>query len=155
MHRRSLVLLLALSSTALAAGCGGGDSANSAPTVATSPSTNSAEFAKRVDAICARGRLQGLRYQPPSDGQSEQEAMPQEIETTLLPAIQDTIDRIAAAGSPAGGKSQVQALVNSLQQAVNAAEELDEPNFKRIEHLLAPSGRLAHRDGFEACVYSG
>lgn len=150
MPGRLLVLSLTgvwLAMTAV--GCGGSDP----PTVSAS-SLDRAQFVDRVEAICARGRLQGLRYQPPSDErQLKTEAQAERIEDDLLPAIQQVVDEIYAVGSPRGEEAKVERLLVAMQAAIDAANELPVPSLERVERLFIKPGKLAKQEGLEACIY--
>ncbi|HYJ20706.1 MAG TPA: hypothetical protein VEW07_01635 [Solirubrobacterales bacterium] len=140
-----------LSIVALLGGCGGGETATA--TISTS-SLSSAAFAARAETICAEGRLRALRYQArPSTGESEREAVTAAIETTVLPAIQDVIDKIHALGAPADEGEEVEAFLVPLQNAVSAAEELRVPTFEEVDRLLEPAGIKAKKYGLDSCVY--
>lgn len=142
------LLLVAVGIAMALTGCGG-----SSRTVSAS-SLGKAEFVKRTDSICSRGRSRGLRYQPAAAaGQPEGKAVTAAIETNLLPALQDVIDEIYALGAPRGEESRVEAFLVALQDAVDAGEDLQPPSFERLEPLLAPPGKLALKIGLESCVY--
>lgn len=151
MPKRLLVpLLVTVGIAVTATGCG---SDGAARTVAASSLTR-AEFAKRAEAICARGRLRGLRYGGPRGArQSERDALAERIEVALLPAIQRAIDEIYALGAPLGEEDRVEALLIALQEAVGAGKELRVPSFERLEQLFAKSGRLARKEGLDSCAY--
>lgn len=145
-------IALALVVLAIAAvgalGCGGGEE----PTVPTSSMTKAA-FVSKVDGICARGRLRGLRFEPASDHESERDAVTAAIEGTLLPSIQEVIDAIYALGAPPAEQASTEVLLSSMQQAVDKAEGLDTPTMESVENLLAPSGRPARKAGLRSCIY--
>ena len=142
----AVCLVLALS------GCGGSSNADTQKVAATSISKQ--EFVARAEEICARGRLRGLRYEPVGDDESEREALASAIDATLLPALGEVVDEIYALGAPAGGRQRIEDLLNALQQAVDEAEEFDEPTLEQVEKLLAPPGALARKQGLEACVFA-
>jgi hypothetical protein len=151
---RALIALSVL----VPAGCGGSSDAASTASTTTvktvkTSSMTSAELAKRVEAICAHGRLRSLRFEPHQKGESEREAITTAVESTLLPAIQGVIDQIEELGAPQKQKAEIEALLTSMQRAVNEAEELDKPAVEKVEALLEQSGRLARKDGLESCIY--
>lgn len=149
MPKRVLGLLsVAVGLAAIWAGCG-----DSSRTVTTS-SLDKADFVKRADAICARGRLRSLGYRPAAAaGQSEGEAVTEAIETTVLPAMQRVVDDIYDLGAPQGEEARIEAFLAAFQQAVDEGEGLEVPSFERLEPLLAPPGELAQKSGLESCVY--
>jgi hypothetical protein len=143
----ALALVLLAVSVAGAIGCG-----NDEPTVATASMTKSA-FVSKVDGICAHGRLRALHFEPSSVHESERDAVTAAIEGTLLPSIQEVIDSIYALGAPAGEEASTEALLVSMQGAVDEAEGRDTPTLAGVENLLAPSGRLACKAGLRSCIY--
>lgn len=145
--RQATVLALAAIWIAGAVGCG-----DDAPTVAAS-SLSPSEFVAEAEEICARGRLQGLRFQPPEDGESEQEALFAAIDNALLPSLQGVIDEMYELGAPHGNEARIEALLIAMQKAVDEGEALDRPTVEKMENLLAPSGRLARKAGLESCIY--
>ncbi|HSR95400.1 MAG TPA: hypothetical protein VLK56_11095 [Solirubrobacterales bacterium] len=175
MERAWLKPILCLAAIALGAlawtGCGGGSSGTaSTSTSSKTASTTSraiptssrtvptatmsrAEFVNRVEAICSRGRLRGLRFQPTPKGTSESAAMAQAIESTLLPSLQGVVDQVYALGAPAAEKAQTEAFLDALQHAVTGAEELDQLTLEALEGLLGPAGKIAQRDGLQTCIF--
>lgn len=146
-HRALSVSLIALALAALGAGCGGGG-----PAELAIASMSKSEFTDRVEAICADGRREALRYQPNSTDEAE-EAVAAVIEESVLPAITQAIDEIYALGAPTKEKKQAEAMLVSMEEAVERTEELKVPTVEEIEQLFAPSGRLARKAGLFSCAY--
>jgi hypothetical protein len=128
------------------AGCGA-----ETQTVATA-SISSDEFDQRAEAICARGRLRGLRYEPAED-QPEREALANGIETILLPALGEVVDEIYELGAPAGERRQTETFLVELRGGIDNSEELDAPTLERVEELLEPSAAIARKQGLSACAF--
>jgi hypothetical protein len=141
--------VLALAAAILAA-CG--DGGEPAPTAAARPTISDPQFAAKVETICANGRTRGIRYQPPGPGESERDALTNAIQSNLLPALQAVIDEIDALPSQEQ-VSQLEPMLVSMQEAVDAAEALDLPTMQAVERLFATSGQLARKAGLEACIY--
>lgn len=146
------MLALALIALGVIALPGCGEDSEGSEAVTTSSITK-AEYTDRLEEICARGRLQGLRFQPPEDGQTERDALTEAIESTLLPAIQTVTEEIYAVGAPSTAKQQTEAMLAAMQEAVDEAEELETPTLTKIEELLGRSGSLARKAGLESCIY--
>ncbi len=157
MHsgKRPLALLLALAASLCAvaaiAGCGGGDGEEQA-LASTTPAKS--EYAKRAEAICAKGRMRALRYQPAlgREGQTAA-ASAHAIEVSVLPAIQGVVDDLYALGAPAGERSKVEEFLAAFQEDVSEGEDLEVPTFERIQRVFATSGEMALKMGIPACVY--
>lgn len=146
------ILVLALIALGVIALPGCGEDSEGSETLTTSSITK-AEYTDRLEEICARGRLQGLRFQPPGDGQSERDALTEAIDSTLLPAIQTVTDEIYAVGAPSAAKKQTEAMLVAIQEAVDEAEEIESPTLAKVEELLGRSGSLARKAGLESCIY--
>lgn len=147
-----VLLALLLSATGLAAllaGCGGGEDR----TVATT-SLAKAEYVKRADAICARGRMRALRYQPSlgREGQTPAAAHTA-IEVSVLPAIREVVDELYELGAPSGQKGQVEAFLAAFQEGVDEAEGLEVPTFDRLQRVLGRPGELALKAELRNCVF--
>ncbi len=155
MVRRSLVPLLVIGCFALTWG-GCGESETEAITEndkASPPPLAQSKFVKQAEAICARGRLRGLRFDLSLGGESEREAFTRGLEDALLPALQEVIDELSALNAPPGEESQIDELLGDLQKAVNQANALKKPTMVAINDLLDKPGRLARQLGLESCVY--
>lgn len=151
-HPRLVALaVVALAVIATGVGCGDGGSDRA---LATS-SLDEAAFDQRVEAICADGRSRGLRFSGlPADGESEREALTVAVERSLLPALQEVVDRLYSLGAPAGEEEKVEDFFAALQQGVDAAGEMRVPTLRNVEAKLDPAGLRAERAGFAACIYS-
>lgn len=142
-----VAILAAAVAIAAAGGCGGGGR-----TVAAS-SMSAAEYARRADAICAKGRLRGLRYQPGLAAGQTNKAASAAIEASVLPAVREVVDRLYALGAPSGRKAGIEAFLAAFQQAVDEGEQMEVPTFERLERVLAKPGGLAVKNGLTACAY--
>jgi len=150
LKRRSELALVLIGVALCVAGFAGcGSDAETAP----ASTKGDAKFVAAADKVCARGRLRGLRFQPPKDGQSERKALAQGIDENLLPSLQRVIDGVRALDIPPGSAAETEAFLAAMRQGVEKAEALDVPTMERVEALLAPSGKLARQAGLEACIY--
>jgi hypothetical protein len=145
----SVLLAVAATLAGLAAGCGG----SNATTVTAAPIAIS-PFKKKVEQICARGRLRALRYEPRIPGQTERDALTERVHEVLFPALRGVVDEIEALRVPASVEDQIDALLGSLQGTIEAGEVLRTPTFDQVEKLLRAPGGLALRDRLASCVFS-
>jgi hypothetical protein len=130
------------------AGCGG----DVAQTVSAA-SLSQAEFTKEANAICARNRLSGLRFEPDSD-QSERDAVTEGIEDGVLPSLQDAVDEIYDLGAPSGQERQVEEFLVALQKGIDDAGERPVPTFVSLGLELTPSSELAQKLGLKSCAFA-
>jgi hypothetical protein len=143
-------------STGTSAGAGTGAETSSEATVRSS-SLSKEEFTAKADAICTRGKKQGLvamsAYvkEHPGSSKSKSEQLIEAIHATFLPQIQKQVDQIRALGAPEGEEEQVTAILAAMEEGVEAAASASaNAQFSQsFEH----SAELAREYGIEACVY--
>jgi hypothetical protein len=132
-----------------ASGCGSGESSTS--------TISKASFVKRAERICA-ATTEAVQTEGPieleklvdADGVSGKEAEALLIRDWLVPLIRAELDEIRELGTPTGGEDRVEAVLSSLEEVIDRAEEdprkyLDEQvNFERpyreAEKLAAEYG---------------
>jgi hypothetical protein len=143
MNRSALPALL-LSLSLVAAGCGGDDEADAAEPLSKS------EFVTQADKICADGN---------ADLETEAEALgdepsQEEIEAfatdTLVPNLQAQHDDLDALGAPEGDEDEVQAILDALQEGIDALES-DPAAVTSSDDPLAEASELAGDYGLEEC----
>ena len=150
MRRSRLLPATVLASAAVAlSACGGGGDQDPAT---AHPAVSDPQFAAKVETICANGRMRGIRFQPPGPGETERDALTNAIRGNLLPSLQTVIDEIHALPSKEQ-VSQLEPMLVSMQEAVDAAEALDLPTLKAVERLFSSSGKSARKAGLVACIY--
>ena len=142
------VFCLMLGALAIGIGCGGGDSQS-----LSASSLSKAEFVKRADAVCARGRERALRYQPSLPGGRTGASIAEAIDLSVLPALREVADSLYSLGAPGDERQGVEAFLVSFEDALGAAEDLEVPSFERLAPLLSRPGHLAHKAGLQSCVY--
>jgi hypothetical protein len=140
---------LVLGALAIGIGCGGGEDSRSL----SASSLGKAEFVKRADAVCARGRESALRYQPSLPGGRTGASIAKAIELSVLPALREVADRLYSLGAPSNERQGVEAFLASFEDALGAAEDLELPSFERLEPLLSRPGQLARKADLQSCVY--
>ncbi|HEU4393904.1 MAG TPA: hypothetical protein VFR04_09780 [Solirubrobacterales bacterium] len=114
---------------AIVAGCGSSDDDSTQSTADNAPTKP--EFIKAADAICKQGDGEieaGFekfaeennipRNQEPSDAQGVEI-----VETVIVPNIQTQSELIRGLGAPEGDEKEVDQLLDSLDEAIEAAEE--------------------------------
>ncbi len=111
------------------------------------------QLVAKVEAICAGGRLRGLRFQPPGPGETERDALTAAIRDNLLPSLQRAIEEIDALDAAKEQIPQLEPMLVSMRDALDAAESLDSPTMEAVERLFSPSVRLAREARLESCIY--
>jgi hypothetical protein len=145
---------------------GGGESTGTASaggnkeTTAHSSSLSKAEFVKQANAICTREKTKGLeamgayakQHRGAATGQAKIELIGEAIQKVFLPSVQSQVNQIRALGAPAGDEQEVEALLDSLEEAVEKASQ-GTASSARFGQAFASSGKLAREYGLSDCVY--
>jgi hypothetical protein len=153
MKRKALwLLVLALATGLVAAGCGDDDDDGDGGDAPTKE-----EFIAEADQICSDGDAEieaaaeetfGESDQPPTAAEQEQFAADE-----VIPNIQEQVDGIDELTPPEGDEDQIQAIVDSAQEDLDAGAE-DPSLFTEQgggEEPLAEASRLAQEYGMKAC----
>src|SRR5262245_29168255 len=147
MRKVLIVLVGALATGAILAGCGGDDDDSSGDT------QTKEEVVAQADKACAKANKkldqagQNFGNGPPSKKQLQQFAT-----DTLVPNIQGQIDAIRAAGIPEGDQEQINATLDDAEQALN--ELRDDPSQLTggpASQKLNKAGKELKEFGFEDC----
>jgi hypothetical protein len=143
------------------AGCGGegGGSASTSETPLTTSSHSRAEFVKLANGICETGADALLteigsyvkRHQ--GEGKGQDELLAQGVQAVFLPKMQAHIEEIRTLGAPSGDQQKVEALLASLQEAVDAADAGEVSSQAQLTKDFKRSAALAREYGLHACAY--
>jgi hypothetical protein len=151
---RLVLSIAAVGAVAALAGCGGGGD-----TSGSSSSIPKDEFVEQANAICAKGKKEGLaemaayvRKQGAGSPQAKAELLQEALRTVFIPAVQKQIDEVRALGAPDEGEEQVDAFLASMQKAVDQAGEKSSAG-PQFASLFKSSAALAHEYGIDACAY--
>jgi hypothetical protein len=138
----------------LATGCGGGGdggganaSGAEAPPTANSDVSHipKAVFVRRANAICVQARKEYAAEYETKTGSFATKDNP------IFTSYQTEVDRIRALGTPRGDEDQVEELLDTLQQAVDAGELPGGRGVPRANVLLTKFGPLAAAYGLTHC----
>jgi hypothetical protein len=141
----------ALAIALIFAGCGG-DSSSSANSISKE------EFIAKADAICKRGtqRMEaglvkfltnGGKIQKPSQADNEKFVV-----TVMTPSLKREIKELRALGIPDGDEEKVEAMIASLEEGLDTAE--DNPEVVAAgstDIVFGIASRLAGEYGIETC----
>jgi hypothetical protein len=153
MTRKALwLLVLALATGLIAAGCGDddddGDDGGDAPT--------KTEFIAEADQICSDGDAEIEAAAEETFGQSDQPPAPAEQERfaseTVIPNIEEQVNGVDELTPPEGDEDQIQALVDAAREGIERGKE--DPSLfleQGGEDPLAEASRIAQEYGFKAC----
>jgi hypothetical protein len=142
-------LTLAVATGSVAAGCGGSDSDTTSTTALTK-----SEFLAVGNKICAKGdkEINQAANQTFGNGQPSASEVNQFVTKTVIPSVQSQINGVKALPPPAGDEAQVDAIVNSAQEALDKAKA--DPKLLTDsggKDPFAESNKLAKAYGLTKC----
>ena len=148
MTRNVLLPALLFSLSPLFVACGGGDE----PSESAEPEPLSkTEFVAQAEEICSEGNKELESAAEEFSAQPSQEEITQFAEDELVPNLQQQHDDIAALGAPEGDEDQVQAILDSLQQGIDAVEE-DPASLLSSDDPFSEASDLAEAYGLPKCA---
>jgi hypothetical protein len=163
VSKRIIAMLVGALAIAVIAGCGGGSDSSSTSGESTSSgdgggsSISKAEFIKKADAICAKGsetaNEEAEEFAEDNNVDTENptpEQLEEVVSDVVAPNIQIEAEEIAALGAPQGDEAEVEAIVNSVEEAVSALEG-DPSKVGEGESPLAEATKLAKSYGLKNC----
>jgi hypothetical protein len=140
---------------AVVAGCGSSDETTSALT--------KQQFITQADAICKQGNEEieeGFesfaeqndipKNQEPSNAQGKEI-----VETVIVPSVDSQAEGIRALSVPSGDEDEISAMLDSLDEAIEEAEEDPEALFTAKSDPFAKPNELAQDYGLKTCGKEG
>jgi hypothetical protein len=143
-----------------AAGCGSSDDSSDSTAAANGPTKT--ELIKQGDAICKQGDTEideGFeRYAEENDIPKNQEPNKAQgveiVETVIVPSIKTQSELIRGLGAPDGDEDEIDAMLDSLDEAVEEAEENPEALFDEKSDPFGDANGKAEDYGFKVCGQS-
>lgn len=164
MRKLQPLLLCLLAMIAIAPGCGGesgvgGAGSADAGEIGTSSLTER-QFVKRVSAICKAGRedvpkrVAEFQVQNPPRGESPAEHRAKGVQATILPVLEEELERIHRLGAPAGDEERLEAILVAQREAIDEVAGLDQldPAEGVMESYFADSSRALREYGLTECT---
>ena len=152
MRPRLLVALAGLIATCILAGCGGSSASSSTSGEALSKS----EFLTQGNAICAKGgkEIQAAGRKVFTSSKAPSQATQEKFVTdTIIPNVQQQIDGIEGLAPPSGDESQVNAITEAAQSALDKARS--DPSLLTDQggtaDPFAQANKLADAYGLNKC----
>lgn len=162
--RSTILLVVAVVSVALVAGCGGGDDDSSAAAgsdsgepISTS-SLSKAEFVKQASAACRRERSDLLGDAYKYLGKKTSSGTPQDVavadlgRTLVVPTVEAEAAAIRKLGAPAGDEEEIEEILAAQQEGIDEVKALKKADS--IEVVLEPfadANKKLREYGFTAC----
>lgn len=160
MSKRLIVLLAGVLALAIAAaGCGSSDDSTDTDTASADVTITKAQLIAQGDAICKQGNEEiedGFeRYAEENDIPKNQEPSNKQgveiVETVLVPNLTTQAELIRGLGAPEGDEEEVEELVDSLDEAIESAEEDPEALFNEDTDPFGDVNQQAQDYGFSEC----
>jgi hypothetical protein len=154
LSKRLIAMLAGVVAIAvIAAGCGSSDDNSS------TSSLTKAEFIKQADAICKKGNdeiEEGFesfakennipKNKEPTDDQSKEL-----VETVFVPSISSQSEELRELGAPSGDEDEISAMLDSLDEGIEEAEEEPEALFNSKSDPFGPANKKAAQYGLKVC----
>jgi hypothetical protein len=158
--RLLVVLAAAVAALAVFAGCGSSD--DSDDTTEATVTVTKAQLIKQGDTICKQGDEEieeGFeRYAEENDIPKNKEPSNEQgveiVETVIVPNITTQAELIRGIGIPEGDEEQVEAMLDSLDEAVEEAEKDPESLFDEESDPFGDANQRAEDYGFKVCGQS-
>jgi hypothetical protein len=153
LNKGLIVTLAGVAAIALiVAGCGSSSDD-------TTSSLTKAEFISQADAICKKGNSEiesELEAFAKKNGikENEEPSTAQGVElsdTILVPNIKNQSGELRSLGAPSGDEAEVSAMLDSLDEGVEEAEEDPEALFSGKSDPFGPANKMAKELGLEVC----
>jgi hypothetical protein len=154
LSKRLIVLVAGVVATAaIVAGCGSSD--DSSDTTALTKQ----QFIAQADAICKKGNTEinegfesfAKENDIPKNQEPSKEQGKEIVETVIVPSIDSQAEGIRALGVPSGDEDEISAMLDSLDEAVEEAEEDPEALFTSKSDPFAEPNELAQDYGLKTC----
>lgn len=160
MSKRLIVLFAGVLALAIAAaGCGSSDDSTDTDTASVDVTITKKQLIAQGDAICKQGNEEieeGVesyaeennipKNQEPSDEQGVEI-----VETVLVPNLLTQAELIRGLGIPEGDEEQVEELLDSLDEAIETAEDDPEALFNEDTDPFGDVNQQAQDYGFTEC----
>lgn len=144
MKRTALLPALLLSLSLAATGCGGDEEAEEPAPI------SKADFITEAEQICTDGNEE-LQAAGEALGENpSQEQIAGFAADTMVPNIQEQHDDIEALGAPEGDEDEVTAILDALQEAIDAVEA--DPGSITSSDPFTEANELATDYGLEGCA---
>jgi hypothetical protein len=160
LSKRLIVLLAGVLALAIAAaGCGSSDDSTDTDTASVDVTITKEQLIAQGDAICKQGNEEiedGFEsYAEENDIPKNQEPSDEQgveiVETILVPNLTTQSELIRGLGAPEGDEEQVEELLDSLDEAIETAEDDPEALFNEDTDPFADVNQQAQDYGFSEC----
>lgn len=160
MSKRLIVLLAGVLALAIAAaGCGSTDDSTDTDTASAEVTITKEQLIAQGDAICKQGNEEieeGFEsYAEENDIPKNQEPNDEQgveiVEMVLVPNLKTQAELIRGLGAPEGDEEQVEELLDSLDEAIETAEDDPEALFNEDTDPFGDVNQQAQDYGFSEC----
>jgi ABC-type Fe3+-hydroxamate transport system substrate-binding protein len=158
LSKRLIAMLAgAVAIAVIAAGCGSSSSDDSSSS--STASLTKQQFIAQADAICKKGNTEinegfesfAKENNVPQNQEPSKEQGKEIVETVLVPSLQEQSEGIRALGAPSGDEDEVSAMLDSLDESIEKAEDDPEALFDSKSDPFAKTNELASDYGLKVC----
>jgi hypothetical protein len=159
LSKRLILLFAGLLALAIAAGCGSSDDSTNTDTTSVDVTITKEQLVAQGDAICKQGNEEieeGFeRYAEENDIPENQEPSDEQgveiVEMVLVPNLKTQAELLRGLGAPEGDEEQVEELLDSLDEAIETAEDDPEALFNEDTDPFGDVNQQAQDYGFSDC----
>ncbi len=163
MSKRLTVLLAGVLALAIAAaGCGSSDDGTDTDTASADVTITKEQLIAQGDVICKQGDEEiedgfesyAEENDIPKNKEPNDEQGVEIVETVIVPNIKTQSELIRGLGIPEGDDEEIEAMLDSLDEAVDEAEENPESLFDDKTDPFGDANGKAEEYGFKVCGQS-
>lgn len=154
MSKRLIVLLAGVTAiAAIAAGCGSSDDDSDATALTKQ------QFIAQADAICKKGNTEinegfesfAEENDLPKNQEPNKEQGTELVETVIVPSVQAQSEGIRSLEPPEGDEEEISAMLESLDEGIEEAEDDPEALFDSKSDPFGPANEKAKQYGLKVC----
>jgi len=154
LSKRLIVLLAGVTAiAAIAAGCGSSDDDSDATALTKQ------QFIAQADAICKKGNTEinegfesfAEENDLPKNQEPNKEQGTELVETVIVPSVQAQSEGIRSLEPPEGDEEEISAMLESLDEGIEEAEDDPEALFDSKSDPFGPANEKAKQYGLKVC----
>lgn len=134
-----------------------GDDSDSAPEPVTASKITKAEYVKKGNAICVRGRADRFNevnsFAEQNRDKSEKELLPEVVEDIYGPGLDAQFEELRDLGAPPGDEDRLEAMIVAFEKVSDLFVEAEGGQSTELNKEIEHAGRLARKYGLDECSF--